>query len=497
MINSVTMYKVVIYGLIIIGLHGFLLSFLGVIAYTPVSLVSSLLVIGATTLLAHTIFEFAYKAPANFDSSLISGLLVFLVVAPPESLTDVGWLMLATGTVIASKYVLAFKNRHIFNPVAIGLVIVGLFQFTGVTWWVSSKYFFPVMLIVGLFVLRKVKRFTLFFAYLVTSIIVVSLSAVFHEQNVTEMISQHILSWPILFLGIFMLTEPLTTPPTKGLQIVYGAIVGTFSSFPFAFPPLYSTPELALCIGNLFAYGVSMKSRLALILKERVFLAKDTYEFVFSTPEKVPYLSGQYLEWTLPHEGEDKRGMRRYFTIASSPTDPDIRLGVRYYENGSSFKKALMSLQRGEHINATSVSGDFLLPKDTNEKLLFIAGGIGITPFISMIRTLIATNDKRDIVLFYANKTEEEIAYKHVLDEAKEKIGMKVVYVLSELTAVPASWTGEKGFITEAMLHAYMIDVPERSAYISGPPGMVSAYTAMLKKAGVQTIHTDYFPGFA
>jgi ferredoxin-NADP reductase/Na+-transporting NADH:ubiquinone oxidoreductase subunit NqrB len=496
-VDSVTMYKVVVYSLLSLIIWSFVLSFLGKVSYTPISLLSSLLIISATTLLFHTFFEFTYKAPANTESSIISLLITFLIVAPPVDKKEVAWIVLTTFFIIASKYLVAYKHRHIFNPVAIGLVLVGILQFTGVTWWSSSRFFTPLLLIVGIFVIRKVRRETLFFSYIVAAVITTTVYALVQVVSITEMIVTHVLSWPLLFLGIFMVTEPLTTPPTKHTQMIYGGLVGALSSVPISLPPFYSTPELALCLGNIFSYSVSMRARLYLTLKERVLLAKDTYEFIFSTTEKVPYNAGQYMEWTLPHDRVDMRGMRRYFTIASNPEDKDLRLGIKYFEGGSTFKKTLMSLQRGEHLNAAAISGDFVLPARSGEEFVFIAGGIGITPFVSILRSLMAQEERKTITLFYANKTEEEIAYKDVLEAAKQKLGLQVVHILADKEHLRSDWAGETGFLTEEILRKYVQEPTHKTYYLSGPPGMVGAYTTMLKRVGVKRIHTDYFPGFA
>jgi ferredoxin-NADP reductase/Na+-translocating ferredoxin:NAD+ oxidoreductase RnfD subunit len=462
-----------------------------------VSLLSSLLLISATTLLFHTLFEFLYKAPANVESSIISLLILFLIVAPPTNVTEVAWIVLTTFAVIASKYIFAYKNRHVFNPVAIGIVIVGLLQFTGITWWSSSRYFAPLLIVVGIFVVRKIRRGVMVATYLAVAILMISLYAALSGAEVLESIWEHIVSWPLVFLGVFMLTEPLTTPPTKKLQMIYGGLVGALSSVPITVPPFYSTPEFALSLANIFSFSVSLRARLYLVLKERVLLAKDTYEFIFTTSEKAPYVAGQYMEWTIPHDNQDVRGMRRFFTIASNPEDADIRLGIKYFEGGSSFKKTLLSLQRGEHIYATAVSGDFVLPKHSGKSFVFIAGGIGITPFVSMLRSLMANDEKRNITLFYANKTTDDIAYKDVLEVATKKVGIQVVHVLADKEHVPPGWTGETGFVTPEMITKYVSQVEDKTVYISGPPGMVAAYTDMFKRLRVRDVHTDYFPGFA
>ncbi|TIP56005.1 MAG: hypothetical protein E5X68_35440, partial [Mesorhizobium sp.] len=89
----------------------------------------------------------------------------------------------------------------------------------------------------------------------------------------------------------------------------------------------YFTPELALLTGNLFAYAVSPKGRFVLTLERIEQTAVDTYDFVFKSQRKLAFQAGQYLEWTLGLDRPDNRGNRRYFTVASSPTEQSVRLG--------------------------------------------------------------------------------------------------------------------------------------------------------------------------
>src|SRR5690606_33578640 len=156
-------------------------------------------------------------------------------------------------------------------------------------------------------------------------------------------------------------------------------------------------------------YIVSPKYKLLLTLKEKVQLAPSIYEFIFSKNIAFTFTPGQYLEWTLPEKSADGRGNRRYFTIASSPTEEDVRLGVKMAaERSSKFKTTLVDMKEGDSLVAGQLSGDFVLPKDKNKKLVFIAGGIGVTPFRSMIQYLLTNREKRDIVLFYACSNAEE-----------------------------------------------------------------------------------------
>ena len=143
------------------------------------------------------------------------------------------------------------------------------------------------------------------------------------------------------------------------------------------------------------------------------------------------------------------------------------------------------ALEIGDEITASQLAGDFTLPKNKNRKLAFLAGGIGITPFRSMIKYLLDKNEKRNIVLIYANKSAEDIAYNDIWSEAREKIGAKI--------ACPV------GFITKEMIVREVPDFKERFFYISGPRAMVVVFEKTLKNLGVKRsqIKTDFFPGYA
>ena len=98
-----------------------------------------------------------------------------------------------------------------------------------------------------------------------------------------------------------MLTEPITTPPTKKLRIIYGVLIGLFFNA--------APPEFILIAGNTFSYIVGFKKKIFLTLKNKNEIAKDIFEFVFSPDKKISFAPGQYLEWTLPHDRPDSRGV--------------------------------------------------------------------------------------------------------------------------------------------------------------------------------------------
>ncbi|MEK7515844.1 MAG: hypothetical protein AAB555_02895, partial [Patescibacteria group bacterium] len=288
----------------------------------------------------------------------------------------------------------------------------------------------------------------------------------------------------IFFFAFVMLTEPLTQPNTRALRIVYGILIGVLFIWSPSISSLNFSPELALIAGNLFAFFAEQNGRYTLSLIKRNQLASGVYEYIFHSDSKIIFKSGQYLEWTLGGVQYDNRGNRRFFTIASAPEDETIALATRFSNNSSAFKKTLAELPIGGIVYASSLAGDFVMPKDMRKKLAFIAGGIGITPFASMARHCIKTGENRDVILLYSSKIENEVAYKDVFTNASRN-GWRAVYRI--------------GIIGIEDIKREVPDYAERTFYISGPPSMVDAMKCSLINLGISrfNIKTDFFSGLA
>ncbi len=495
-LNSITMYKLVLYGLLSLAGVSIILSLLKLLPYSPFQFGETFLVLVITCWITNVTISKLLKAPTNSESYFITAVILYCIMAPIASLTDLYITITAGILAMASKYILAIHKRHIFNPAAIAVLILGIIGYGNAIWWVGSLNLLPFVLILGLLVVRKIRRFYLFWTFLFTSVTTIVLFNLKNGLSPTDSLIQSFTSWPLIFFGTIMLTEPLTTPPTQKLRIFYGAIVGILFGSQFTFGPIYSSPELALVIGNIFSFIVSSKQRLMLTFKEKSELAANIFQLTFVPDQKLKFNAGQYLEWTVPHDKADIRGNRRYFTIASAPTEQEIKIGIKYAgEKSSSFKKALLDLKPGNIITATSLTGDFILPKDISQKLVFVAGGIGVTPFRSIIQNLLDTKEKRDIIFFYFCANEKEFAYTNIFEKATRELSMKMVYVLSDKNISP-SWKGEAGYFTEEMVKKYVPDFVDRMYYLSGPNAMVDSYKKLLHKIGVKKIITDYFPGF-
>ncbi len=477
-LNSITMYRLVMWGLWILAIIAAVFAVFGWVAYSLLAMLVSLTILFISALASNYLFAKIFKAQRNYESAYITSLILFFVLAP--SLVPGDLLVVALTAVVAmvSKYLFAIRKKHIFNPAAIGLFLTGLLGTGLAVWWVATPWLILPTAILGLLILRKVKRGSLFLSFAIVSGVII-----FVTQHIS--LATILLSYPIIFFGTVMLTEPLTTPPTNRLRIAYGAIVGVLSSITFHFGIIFATPELALILGNIFSYAVSPKGKYTLRLVSTHKHSDQLYDFAFASSPQVHFVPGQYLDWTLEHASPDVRGERRSFTIASSPTERHIHLGVRIDPvHGSSFKKKLISMKPGSTIIAEQLSGEFNLPKDVSKKLAFIAGGIGITPFRSMLKFLADTNEKRDIILLYTTSNPDEFLYKNEIEAIKEKIGLKTIYSVHRVSPE---------FIKENV-H----DWDTRTFYLSGPEGLVFGYRDLLVEAGISkdNIKIDDFPGY-
>jgi len=492
------MYRLILYYLIGLILIAFAFSIFGILPFNPLSIILSTLLITAICWITNKIFSRIFNAPANIESVYISALILALIISPISSYQNI-WLPLWAGILaMASKYIFAINKKHVFNPVALAVVLTS-FGFNGsASWWIGTYAMMPFVLMGGLLVVRKIRREDLVFSFFIMVFVTITIIILFSGGNIINTIWNLLFNSSLLFLAFVMLTEPLTTPPTKNLQMIYGVLVGFLFIPQLHLSGIYSTPELALCIGNIFSYIVSPKYKLLLRLKEKIQYGSDVIDYNFSLDKKLAYTPGQYMEWTLPHHNPDSRGNRRYLTIASSPTENMLHLGIKFYPNGSSFKKAFANLDQNSPIMGGQLAGDFTLPKNPQKKCVFIAGGIGITPFRSMIKYLIDVKEPRPIVLFYSNKLEREIAYSEIFETARRNIGIKTFYTLTDTNTIPQGWHGKVGRVDAKMIQAEVPDYLERIYYLSGPHSMVTGYEKTLHEMGIKDnqIKKDYFPGF-
>jgi len=494
-IDRTSMYRLVLLYCAVLLFAATGLAMAGLLPFDPAHLVFSTAVITLSCAATNWLFARVFNVPANADSALITALVLALILSPvpPSDFIGLGALAMASIWAIASKFLIAIYGKHIFNPAALGVALAALLLDAPGTWWVANPYLLPLVIAGGLLISRKLHRtgtlLILVLANLATTMVLVK------PADWQFSITETLLHSPLLFMGFAMLTEPLTAPSGRWWRIVYAVLIGVLNAPSLKFGDMFVTPELALLAGNLLAFVVNPKARLDLTLLRVEEIARDAADFVFSTNRPLRFAAGQYLEWTIPSRGHDARGNRRSFTIASAPSDSELRLGVKFYAKPSSFKQALLAMQPGDRMVAGHLAGSFVPPRSKKAKLALIAGGIGVTPFRSMIGEWMAKGESPDAVLLYGNATPDDIAYRPLLDSARERIGLKTVFAVER----EAQSGMHAGFIDADLIRREIPDYRSRLFYLSGPQKMVAHFRRLLRRMGVPPwrIRTDYFPGFA
>jgi ferredoxin-NADP reductase len=214
--------------------------------------------------------------------------------------------------------------------------------------------------------------------------------------------------------------------------------------------------------------------------------------FYFKPDHAVDYTAGQYIELTIPHKDPDARGIKRWFTLSSSPTDELLSITTKITPvNGSTFKQALQNLTTGITLHMSEPMGDFVLPKLIQTPLIFVAGGIGLTPFHSIFSWLHAVNESRPIKFIYAVHSEDEIVFQQTFDKAN-------IHATIVVTNPSAAWGGERGQVNAELILGLEKPADNTLVYLSGPEPMVEALVTDLKKSGLpkSQLVTDYFPGY-
>lgn len=501
LLNKITSYRLVLYFLISLLGSGLILSFLGILTFSPFRLLYTALLLVAACRGANLALARVLNVSKNQDSDLITALILALIFNPVTSGHEILVLVFAGVFAMGSKYFLAPDKKHVFNPAAYGAFIVATLFNRNPSWWVGNKFLLPIIVVGGFLILRKMKRFSmsLGFVGLYATLLAISIFSSTHGLSTyPAILGRTITDSPLLFFGLIMLTEPLTSPSSRRFGFIYVAIVGL----------LYATPQLrvlsislepvsALMFGNIFTYLVSPHQRMKLKFLHKTQEASGIYSFAFSKPSQLNFEAGQYMEWTLPVFQSDNRGNRRYLTIASAPSESQLMFSVKIPEKMSSFKNQLLKLEPGNTILASELVGQFVLPEDIKRKLCFIAGGIGITPFRSMVKQIGDTGQNRTVTLLYFASDPKEFAFNDIFAQAPAR-NLRTIRSITNPDLVPPNWKGNVGPVSADMIKSNVPDYSQRLFYLSGPLVFVQATAKALSDLGVNSaaILTDFFPGY-
>lgn len=232
---------------------------------------------------------------------------------------------------------------------------------------------------------------------------------------------------------------------------------------------------------------------LKLIDKREV--ARGTIEFVFDKPANLTFKPGQYGGFTLINPSEtDAGGITRRFSLLGTPDDNHIKIAMRM--QNSAYKRVLNSLPIGSEVKFAGPTGNFILHEDKSIPAVFIAGGIGITPFYCMIKDATQQQSSQPLFLFYGNPSPNDSAFLGELTEMqKENSHFKLIATMDKLDP---TWQGETGFISHTMIKKYISDLNAPIYYICGGPAMVTALQELLVEMGIdeERIKVEDFPGY-
>ncbi|WP_300265673.1 FAD-dependent oxidoreductase [Microbacterium sp.] len=509
-LGTISMYRLVLFSLVALALIALILSMFGVIVSpSPLEILASFAVLAVVISLVDAGVQRLLHLPWRVESSLVTALILLFVMRPGLAPAALAGLALAGALASISKYLIVWRGRHIVNPAAFGAAIVsvvgsfGAFERLGTSssWWIGTGSMAIPVAVLGLIVLWRTEKVRVVLVFVLIAIgTAVVRQAVQAQQfeiafDVTAAISFAVLQTPFLFLGAFMVSEPLTSPPRRWQQFSVAALVGVLAGWPIMVGGLFTLgQERALLIGNLLAFAFAVRGSVRLTLEKREFITPTAQELTFRARGKLSFLPGQYLELDVPHHRPDARGTRREFSIVSAPADlPTLRIA---YKNGdqkhpSSYKRALAAAEPGAVLAVTGTWGDFVLPRG-DAPVLMVAAGIGVTPFVSQLRQLRAEGSQRDVVLIYVAAEASELAFR---DELEETGVPTVVFTRDAPADLAEHWRWAEGLRLDArVLESAVADLASRHAFISGPPRLIADLAPALHKA--RSLTTDAFAGY-
>lgn len=221
-----------------------------------------------------------------------------------------------------------------------------------------------------------------------------------------------------------------------------------------------------------------------LLRKEEI--AEGTMAFYFEKPEGFEYLPGQHPTVQIINPVEtDEEGDSRTFSFITIPSDPEIGFATRMRD--TAFKRILKNAEPGLEVLIKNPRGSLVLPTDTKRPIVMLAGGIGITPLIAMIREANYHKSEQKITLFYANRTIAQTAFFETLQNLSDQ-NPNFTFIPVMTQEDPSKWTGETGHVSKEMIKKYIPDTDNTLFYLAGPTGMVSAMIQLLTESGIDSL---------
>lgn len=490
MIASMSMYRLMSVSLLGLLLLSVVFAGLGLIGYDPMGILATAAIATVATALSTLMVASVFRQVVHLESSLITGLLIAFILPPTLQTLDLLAAALAGALAGASKYLLVVHGRHFLNPAALGTSAVVLMGLGASFWWIANPPMTPAIVLAGALIAWRSGLGSIALVGLGVGASALLARLVLGGEPVWSSLYLVATSYPLVFLGLFMLTEPLTMASRQRARILVAALVGLGVALPFSVDvgsiTIYSSPELALLAGNVVALLASLGTRsprsASLTLTDSEKRGDYGAVFTFALERPLRFRAGQWVEIHYPHQGGDQRGSRRVFSVVSAPHEaasasPTLRIATRLSTPGSSFKYALSGAPAGSTARISQVGGNFLLPRDTTTPLLLIAGGVGITPFLSHLAEDTHRGVARDTVVIDVRSNPDW----HWDDAVLTGSGAR--HIITSRDELSAALDG-------------VDDLTKRWCAVSGSPAFVRDTVRALKRRGVRKIKTDAFVGY-
>lgn len=229
-------------------------------------------------------------------------------------------------------------------------------------------------------------------------------------------------------------------------------------------------------------------------LIEKIQRTQSVISFRLKPDQKIDFIAGQFLQAVLDEANQNNKELNKYLSFSCSPGKDYIEVTKRISD--SKFCQKLKELKEGDSISLKGPMGNCVF-KEEYKKIGFLIGGIGITPVISIIEYIAEKKIDTNVVLFYSNRTEEEIAFRSELDKwQKENSNIKVVYTVTDCQ--PKDKSCVQGRISKNLLLDKAKDLNERVVFVFGPPKMVEAMKNLSLELGCkeENLKTESFIGY-
>ena len=228
---------------------------------------------------------------------------------------------------------------------------------------------------------------------------------------------------------------------------------------------------------------------------EKREVAKGTLFVLFAVENYPDYRPGAYFWIELPDRGHtDEKGLRRHISLATSPTEPGV-VGLATRLRDTAFKRTLTELEVGDEVQVEEPKGSFLLPEDMSGEYVFVAGGIGITVFRSMLRFIADEVLPYRVALVYSNRDRESAAFLDELEAIERRAdGVSVILTMTD----ESGWSGETRHLDAEVLAELVGGLEGKTFLVAGPPQMAEAVAASLTDAGLpeERVLADKFSGY-